>query len=124
MAKGYYSVIQYCPDRFRAEAVNVGLVLLCFEPQVLRVQMTEQFGNVRKLFAITRPDLNSLKIATDAMKSRIESASDSWATVEEFTAFVGSRANDLRMNEPRITKIVDVDTDFKRMFSGLVDYEY
>ena len=32
MARGFYSVVQYCPDPFRAEAVNVGLVLLCAEP--------------------------------------------------------------------------------------------
>ncbi|MGH7140686.1 MAG: DUF3037 domain-containing protein [Pirellulales bacterium] len=40
MARGFYSVVQYCPDRFRAETVNVGLVLLCVDPHALRVKMT------------------------------------------------------------------------------------
>ncbi len=121
MAKGFYSVIQYCPDRFRAEGVNVGLVLLCLEPHALRVQMTQKFDRVRKLFAISKPDLNSLKIATEAMKSRIESATDDWRTAEELAAFAGSRANDMRLTEPRLAKIVDIDADFERLFSELVD---
>ncbi len=121
MAKGYYSVIQYCPDRFRAEGVNVGLVLLCLEPHALRVQMTQKFDRVRKLFAISKQDLNSLKIATEAMKSRIASATVDWRTAEELAAFAGSRANDLRLTEPRLAKIADIDTDFERLFSELVD---
>ena len=32
MARAFYSVVQYVPDRFRAEAVNIGLVLLRLEP--------------------------------------------------------------------------------------------
>ena len=121
MAKGYYSVIQYCPDRFRAERVNVGLVLLCLEPHSLRVQTTQKFDRVRKLFGTSKPDLNSLEIATEAMRSRIESATGEWRTAEEFAAFVGSRANDLRLTEPRLAKIVDIDSDFGRLFSELVD---
>lgn len=121
MAKGFYSVIQYCPDRFRAEGVNVGLVLLCLEPHALRVRMTQKFGRVRKLFGISKLDLNSLKIATEAMKSRIEGATDDWRTPDEFAAFAGSRANDLRLTEPRLAKIADIDADFERLFSELVD---
>ena len=48
MAKGFYSVVQYCPDRFRAEAVNVGLVLLCLDPHAVRVRMTGNHERVRK----------------------------------------------------------------------------
>ena len=61
MAIGFYSVVQYCPDRFRAEAVNVGLVLLCVDPHAVRVKMTSNHDRVRKLFAISKPDLKNLK---------------------------------------------------------------
>ena len=121
MANGFYSVIQYCPNRFRAEGVNVGLVLLSLEPHALRVQMTHKFDRVRKLFGISKPDLNSLKIAIEAMKSRIESVTDGWRTPDEFAAFAGSRANDLRMTEPRLAKIAEINADFERLFSELVD---
>lgn len=121
MAKGFYSVIQYCPDRFRAEGINVGLVLLCLEPHAVRVQMTKKFDRVRKLFAISKPDLNSLKIATQGMESRIVGAANDWRTPDQLAAFAASRANDLRLTEPRLAKIEEIDADFERLFSELVD---
>ncbi len=54
MASGFCSVVQYCPDRFRAQAVNVGLVLLCVDPHAVRVKMTGNHDRVRKLFAISK----------------------------------------------------------------------
>ena len=27
--QGYYSLIQFCPDRFRSEAANVGVLVFC-----------------------------------------------------------------------------------------------
>ena len=71
MAKGFYSVIQYCPDRFRAEAINVGLVLLCLDPHAVRVQMTRKFDRVCRLFAIAEPDLVSLKLTHDSKTSHL-----------------------------------------------------
>ena len=121
MAKGFYSIIQYCPDRFRAEGVNVGLVLLSLEPHGMRVHITRKFQRVQKLFALKNPDIDSLKITIEGMKSRIESASDEWRTPEELAAFAASRAKDLRLTEPRLAKIRDIDADFERLFSELVE---
>ena len=59
--RAFYSVVQYCPDRFRAEAVNVGLVLLCIEPHGLRVRMGVKHNRVRKLFAVSPTGLTNLK---------------------------------------------------------------
>ena len=42
-------------------------------------------------------------------------------TVEDLTAFAASRANDLRLTEPRLAKLDDVDADFERLFSQLVE---
>lgn len=35
--KGYYSIVQYCPDPSRLEAVNIGLALFCPEISFLKV---------------------------------------------------------------------------------------
>ncbi|HWB02533.1 MAG TPA: DUF3037 domain-containing protein [Verrucomicrobiales bacterium] len=32
---GYYSLIQYCPDRRRMEAANIGVLLFCPAPHCL-----------------------------------------------------------------------------------------
>jgi hypothetical protein len=121
MARGFYSVVQYCPDRFRAEAVNVGLVLLCVDPHALRVKMTSNHDRVRKLFAIRKPDLKNLKFSTDGLTSRIENSTDELRTSEDLSAFAASRANDLLLTEPRLAKLGNFDDDFERLFAQLVE---
>lgn len=120
MARGFYSLVQYCPDRFRAEAVNVGLVLLCPEPHEVRVKMTGNHERVRKLFGAVRPELKNIKIATQGLQSRIEKSADELRTSEDLAAFAASRANDLRLTEPRLAKFDDIDADLERLFAELV----
>ncbi|MCC6508628.1 MAG: DUF3037 domain-containing protein [Pirellulaceae bacterium] len=121
MLKAFYSVIQFCPDRFRAEAVNVGLLLICLEPHAVRVGFTRKLNRARSLFEISKKDMESLKLTTEAMRCRIEGAAGEWRTQEELAAFAASRANDLRLTEPRLAKIEDIDTDFERLFNDLVE---
>jgi hypothetical protein len=121
MARGFYSVVQYCPDRFRAEAVNVGLVLLCVDPHALRVKMASNHDRARKLFAISKPDLKSLKFSTHGLTSRIENSADELRTSEDLAAFASSRANDLLLTEPRLAKLANFDEDFERLFAQLVE---
>jgi len=121
VARGFYSVVQYCPDRFRAEAVNVGLVLLCVDPHAVRVRMTGNHERVRRLFSIARPELKNLKLSTHGLASRIQKSVDELRTCDDLTAFAASRANDLRLTEPRLAKIENLDEDFERLFSDLVD---
>lgn len=118
--RAFYSVVQYCPDRFRAEAVNVGLILICPEPQEARVRITEKFERVRKLFGVSRDDLKNLKLAMHGLQSRIENGAHDFRTAEDLAAFAASRANDLRLTEPRLAKLVNIDEDFERLFADLV----
>lgn len=121
MARGFYSVVQYCPDRFRAEAVNVGLVLLCLDPHAVRVKMTNNHDRVRKLFAIARPELKNLKLSTHGLTRRIENSTDELRTAEDLAVFAASRANDLRLTEPRLAKVENLEDDFERLFAELVE---
>jgi hypothetical protein len=121
MAKGFYSLVQYCPDRFRAETVNVGLVLMSLEPHEVRVQITEKYNRAGKLFSTPKAELKNLKLAASGLKCRIESAADELQTVEAFAAFAASRANDLQLTEPRLAKVGQIDDDFARLFSQLVE---
>lgn len=121
MARGFYSVVQYCPDRFRAEAVNVGVVLLCVDPHAVRVRMTRNHDRVRRLFSISKPELKNLKLSTHGLSSRIEKSTDELRTPEDLAAFAASRANDLRLTEPRLAKLDDIETDFERLFVQLVE---
>jgi len=121
MPKGYYSIIQFCPDRFRAEAVNIGLVLLSIDPHDVRVLITSNYDRVRKLFAINKPELKNLKLSTHGMIARIEKSRDELRTAEDLANFAASRANDLRLTEPRLAKLVEIDADFERLYEQLVE---
>ena len=121
MARGFYSVVQFCPDRFRAEAVNVGLVLLSIDPHALRVKMTGNYDRIRRLFAIGKPELKNLKVSTHGLSSRIEESADELRTSEDLAAFAASRANDLRLTEPRLAKLDNVEDDLERLFAQLVE---
>lgn len=120
MARGFYSVVQYCPDRFRAEAVNVGLVLLCPDPHAVRVRVAGKHDRVRKLFGVSGPALENLKQSVISLKSRIEGSASELLAPDDLATFAASRANDLRLTEPRLAKIDSIEDDFERLFSELV----
>lgn len=121
MSKGYYSLVQYCPDRFRAETVNVGLVLLCLEPHAVRVRMTGNYGRVRKLFDIAKAESKNLRLSLSSFANRISKSTSDFLTSEDLAAFAASRANDLHLTEPRLTKVDNLDADFDRLFMQLVE---
>jgi hypothetical protein len=121
VARAFYSVVQYCPDRLRAEAVNVGLVLLCVEPHEVRVRVTTNHERVRKLFSIAKPELKNLKLSTQSLANRITLSRDELRTEQDFASFVASRANDLRLTEPRLAKLEEIDSCFERLYSQLVE---
>jgi hypothetical protein len=121
MARAFYSVVQYVPDRFRAEAVNIGLVLLRLEPHALRVRMTSNFDRARRLFGIGPRELTNLARFASGLQYRIENSVEEFRTADDLAAFAASRANDLRLTSPRLAVLQDLEADFERLFSELVD---
>jgi hypothetical protein len=65
--------------------------------------------------------IDDLKLATHGLKSRIEHSAEELRTVEDLTAFAASRANDLRLTEPRLAKLKNIEGDFERLFSEPVE---
>ena len=83
--------------------------------------MTGNHDRVRKLFGVGRPELKNLKLSTHGLASRIKTGADGLRSPEDLAAFAASRANDLRLTEPRLAKLDDVDADFERLFAQLVE---
>ena len=48
--KGYYSLVQYCPDVARQEAANVGVVLFCPELAFLEARLASSNHRIRRFF--------------------------------------------------------------------------
>ncbi len=122
-SEAYYSVIQYCPDRFRAEAVNVGVVLYDPHARCIRARVTANHSRVRKVFGTSGRALQSLKLAKQALESRINASNSDVNSVDELRSFIATRANDLRMIEPRLVKVTNFDSDLERLYFNLVELE-
>ena len=50
ITKGYYSLIQFCPDPSRLEGVNIGVLLFSPENGKLKFRLTENNRRIRKVF--------------------------------------------------------------------------
>ena len=106
--RGYYSILQYVPDLERNEGANVGVVLFCPERKFLKAQTATGNDRVRRFFSNDEDlDLDRLNAYKAAFEERIALESEGSWTLDEFKAFVNTRANLLLLTEPRPIKVSD-----------------
>ena len=118
--RGYYSLIQFCPDPSRLEAVNVGVVLLCPDADFLAARTSASNRRAEKLVGrgeLDRPALNSAK---HAIEHRLEVDRASFKSHEDLQAFVNTRGNNLKLTTPRPVKVFDPPNDLDNLFLELV----
>ncbi len=66
--KGYYSLIQFCPDPSRLEGVNIGVLVYSPENGALKFRITQKNQRIRKFFGQQNWDF--LNRAREAMQER------------------------------------------------------
>ena len=84
-SKGYYSLIQYCPDRSRLEGANIGVVLFCPERRFLQARLSNGNDRLRRFFGAGSFDPSALAAAKRAIAARLQTVSrftpsKSWTT--------------------------------------------
>src|SRR5688500_1973198 len=105
LKNGYYSIIQYCPDRSRMEAANVGVLLFCPEVKFLDVMTAPGNDRIRRFFGTKNVDLGVVELAKRAMQARVRSSRAAFEALEDLVTFIESRANQLRLTPPRPVKV-------------------
>lgn len=120
MTKGYYSLIQFCPDRGRLETVNVGLVLLCPEHNFLKVRLSSSNTRLKKLVGGRGFDSEAVNAAKQAMFNRLTLMREKITSAEDLERFAATRANDLLLTNPRPTAVADPEADMLRLYDDLV----
>jgi hypothetical protein len=118
--KGYYSVIQYCPDRSRMEAANIGVLLICPEQGFVKARTAEGNDRIRRFFRGQPIDLARVNAAKRAIERRVEVDRDSFRTPEDLVRFMHTRGNDILLTPPRPMKVSDPDADIASLFAELV----
>ena len=117
-AKGYYSIIQYCPDQSRLEAVNIGVALLCPELRFVGAKFRSRKTKVSQLFG--KQDWEFVELQQTAIVERLVREHEAFKTLEDFQAYISRRANALMMTSPRPVKVQDPSQDLESLLFRLV----
>lgn len=118
--RGYYSLIQFCPDPSRAEVVNVGVLLFCPEARYIAARTARGKARAEKLVGKSGVDSASLNAAKQAIEHRLEVDREGFQTIEDLRRFVDTRANVLKLTDPRPVKVFDPQDDLRKLFEELV----
>lgn len=119
--KAYYSLIQFCPDVMRLEAVNVGVVLFCPSLDFLSAKTTSKIGRASQLIATEDIARGSMLSALRGIESRLTVDRDAFENIEDLQRFVATRGNTLRMTEPRSRKVRHPKEELAELYDRLVE---
>lgn len=120
--KGYYCLVQYCPDIARAEAANVGVVLFSPEHRFIRAQVSSDNRRIKKFFGEEADNYEHLNAMKTALVKRIEVEKAEFGLLEDLQQFVETRANKVILTNPKPVKVFDPEADLMALFKELVDH--
>lgn len=121
--KGYYSILQYVPDIERFEGANIGIVLFCPEIGYLKARTATSNDRVRRFFGPEENinlDIDRLNVLKLSFEERIESEASRIKTIDEFTRFIKTRANQLLLTDARLATVFDPNVELAVLFDTLV----
>ena len=103
--RGYYSIIQFCPDPSRLEAVNIGVALFCPDLGFLRARFGRRKTAVRRMFG--KQDWEFMAAQRVSLEARFGRGEEEFKGLEDFESFVAKRASAFRLTTPRPVKVED-----------------
>jgi hypothetical protein len=118
MSKGFYSLIQYCPDFGRAESANVGLAIIQFEPMATAVRIV---ADARPAIRRLRSKGHAEVVLDDIQSMAYRIEHEQFGSLEALEKFVRTRGNQIQLTMPRSMRIDAIGRDIGRMFAELVD---
>lgn len=121
MSTAYYSVIQFCPDAARQEAVNVGVVL--FDPKTgyVGVKFTPTLDRIHKFFGKGTLDAGQLKVLGESVQLLLRREKALLASPDTFATLAGRQANELRFTPPRKIALGHPQNVLDAVYQRLVD---
>jgi hypothetical protein len=121
--RGYYSLIQFCPDFSRLETVNVGVVLLCPDAAFIKARTSSNNDRCRRVFGSNAVDGSRLNSAKAAIEARLRKDAAALRSLDELKQFIATRANSLVLTPPRSIKVASPTDELHRLFKELVGAE-
>lgn len=119
-SKGYYSLIQYCPDLSRLEAANIGVLLFCPERRFIRARTAQSNDRIRRFFGSEDNDWTQINAIKATVEKRLEVAAASFRSLADLNQFIATRANEVQLTPARPMKVFDPEKDLQELFDQLV----
>ncbi len=116
--KGFYALVQFCPDRSRLEAANIGVVLLCPDLKFLQARMSEHNSRARRFFG--KVDSELLELQKGEIMDRLRLHAAELSDPRSFADFAGRRGNQVRISELRYVSVQDPEVSLEALFEELV----
>ncbi len=118
--RGYYSLIQFCPNASRLEVVNIGVVLFCPEVEFLDARTSGNNSRAEKLVGRGNLERSALNAAKRSIERRLEVDKESFKDINDLRKFIDTRGNWLKLTEPRPLKVFDPTEELEKLYAELV----
>jgi hypothetical protein len=119
-AKGYYSIVQYCPDLSRFEAANVGVLLFCPERAYLKAVTVKNNSRIIRFFGSAGHDWKRINAFKRGLVDRLQKEAADIKSIDDLKQFIAMRAGLLQITTPRSMRIVDPDKDLKDLYEQVI----
>lgn len=117
---GFYSLIQYCPDRSRLEAANLGVVLLCPSLGFLGCRLAGGNERIRRFFGEQAGSIPQIRAMKRMLENRLKD-DPNLVVPENFEKFRRLLANELQITEARPIRVENPQVELAQLFNELVE---
>ena len=117
---GYYSLIQFCPDRTSLETANVGVILFCPGWNFLDARLTTSFSRLEKFFNKHEIDRLGLTATLASLKQRLLKTKNEFNTKDDLQRFIETRANEIILTPPRSIKVLEPEKELDALYHELL----
>jgi hypothetical protein len=121
--KGFFGVIQFCPDLDRGEYVNLGVVLAVPDRRILEIRMAEDNEGPKQRFGAEAFDDARLALAKVGIAGRLREDFPNWASAEDLLRFGRKEGNNLMVSAPKTILVEDAVAEAQELFLRLVHVE-
>jgi hypothetical protein len=115
-SKGYYSLIQYCPDLMLGEVANVGVLLFCPERAFLKAVTIGNNSRIMRIFGSEGHDWERINTLKKGFEERIHRQATEIRTPDDLQQFIATRANLFQVTSPRPMKVINPEEDLNALF--------
>lgn len=120
-AKGYFCIVQYCPDIARQEAANVGVLLFSPQHDFLGARMAPDEKKERRFFKSMADRPGHLATMKNALLERLNVERSEFRTLEDLQRFVLTRANKVILTPPKAVRVTVPQEDLNRLYAQMVE---